>query len=143
MIGRLTGAAIFIIAALYTHAATGYEAGFGDPLGPKVFPLLLSIPTMMIGLSLVIWPGAVQPWAEPRRLLIQAAAAITLFGFAFFLEPIGYVPSTVAMIAILAMLMQARPSYALLAGLTSAPALWLLFDRFLDLPLPFFGTWIT
>lgn len=143
MIGRLTGAAIFIIAAFYSYAATGYEAGFGDPLGPKAFPLLLSIPTMVIGLSLVVWPGSMEPWGEPRRLLIQAAAVATLFGFVIFLEPIGYVPSTVAMISILAMLMQARPAYALLAGLISAPALWLLFDRFLDLPLPFFGTWMT
>lgn len=143
MICRVFGAAIFVIAALYTRAAFGYEVGFGDPLGPKVFPLMLAIPTMLIGLSLVIWPGVQFSWASPERLLVQLATVVVLFGFVFGLERLGFVPMTAAMIVALALLMQARPLQAVLTGTIAAPALWALFDLVLDLPLPFLGTWIT
>lgn len=142
MIGRLFGAAIFVIAAIYLNAALPYEVSFGDPLGPRAFPLMLAVPALLGSASLVAFPGTAQDFASGSRLLVQAGAVLCLFAFVFLLPRLGFLVATAGMVAALAMLMQTRPAAAIALGGVAAPALWLLFDRALDLPLPLLGNWI-
>lgn len=142
MIGRIFGAAIFVIAALYLNASLTYEASFGDPLGPRAFPLILAIPALVGSASLVAFPGTSEVFAQRERLIVQLGAVICLFAFVFLLERLGFLLSTAGMVTVLALLMQARPLAACVLGVTVSPALWLLFDGILDLPLPALGKWI-
>jgi putative tricarboxylic transport membrane protein len=142
VIGRIFGAAIFVIAALYLNSAFTYEVAFGDPLGPRAFPLMLAIPALLGGASMIVFPGSAEAFAVKDRMLVQLGAIISLSAFVFLLERIGFLLSTAGMVICLALLMQARPRSACLIGMIASPALWLLFDRFLDLPLPLLGEWI-
>jgi putative tricarboxylic transport membrane protein len=142
MIARMFGAAIFVIAALYLKSALSYEASFGDPLGPRAFPLMLAVPALLGSASLVVFPGACEAFAQQDRLLVQLGAVACLFAFVFLLERAGFLVSTAGMVIVLALLMQARPLAACAIGLVASPALWLLFDKVLDLPLPLLGDWI-
>lgn len=142
MIGRIFGAAIFVIAAIYLNSALTYEASFGDPLGPRAFPLMLAIPALLGSASLVVFPGTTEAFAERDRQLIQLGAVVCLFAFVFLLERLGFLISTAGMVIVLALLMQARPLAACVIGTIASPALWLLFDQLLDLPLPAIGDWI-
>ncbi len=42
MIDRIVGAVVFMISVSAFWVARGYEAGFGDPLGPAVFPQMVA-----------------------------------------------------------------------------------------------------
>ena len=141
MTDRLAGVCFFLLAAGYVWLSAGYTAGFGDPLGPAIFPRVIGIPAILLGLSLIIWPRHNAIWAGPVGLLRQAAALGLLLGYALLLEPVGFVPSTFAAVLGLGLLMGAPPVRGLLTAGIAAPGLYLLFDRLMGLPLPMIGTW--
>lgn len=141
MTDRLAGLCFFLLAAGYVWLSAGYTAGFGDPLGPAIFPRVIGIPAILLGLSLMIWPRHNAIWAGPAGLLRQAAALGLLLGYALLLEPVGFVPSTFAAVLGLGLLMGAPPVRGLLTAGIAAPGLYLLFDRLMGLPLPMIGTW--
>ncbi|QIR84629.1 tripartite tricarboxylate transporter TctB family protein [Paracoccus sp. AK26] len=141
MTDRLAGICFFLLAAGYVWLSAGYTAGFGDPLGPAIFPRVIGIPAILLGLSLMIWPRHNAIWAGPAGLLRQAAALGLLLGYALLLEPVGFVPSTFAAVLGLGLLMGAPPVRGLLTAGIAAPGLYLLFDRLMGLPLPMIGTW--
>jgi putative tricarboxylic transport membrane protein len=138
---RLAGLCFFLLAAGYVWLSTGYTAGFGDPLGPAIFPRVIGIPAILLGLSLIIWPRHNAYWAGSTGLLRQAAALGLLLGYALLLEPAGFVPTTFAAVLGLGLLMGAPPIRGLLTAGIAAPGLYILFDRLMGLPLPMIGTW--
>lgn len=138
---RLAGAAIFVIAALYAWHSATYSAPFGDVLGPSVFPLIVGIPAMILAASLVVVPAGHVEWAPRGRILRQGAALAILLGYAFMLQPLGFPLATGLLIASLGLVLGGPPWRSVLLGATIAPALWVLFDRLLGLPLAFAGTW--
>ena len=140
---RLAGAAILVVAALYTWQSQGYSAPFGDVLGPSVFPLIVGIPAMILAASLVLVPAGRVSWPAPGRIARQAAALIILLGYASLLRPLGFPLSTCVLIAALGIALGGAVWKSALLGAIIAPALWVLFDRFLGLPLAFAGTWFS
>lgn len=141
MTDRLAGVCFFLLATGYVWVSTGYTAGFGDPLGPAIFPRVIGIPAVLLGLSLMIWPRHNAEWAATDGLLRQGAALVLLLGYALLLEPLGFVPSTFAAVLGLGLLMGAPPIKGFLTAGLAAPGLYLLFDRLMGLPLPVIGTW--
>ena len=143
MSDRLAGLCFFLLAAAYLWLSTGYTASFGDPLGPAIFPRVIGIPAMLLGLTLIIWPHHNANWAGAAGLIRQGAAIAILLGYALLLEPLGFVPSSFLAILTLALLMSAPPLKALLTAAIAAPGLFILFDRVMGLPLPLLGSWIS
>lgn len=139
MTDRLAGLTFFLLAAGYLWLSAGYTAGFGDPLGPAIFPRVIGIPAVILGLSLMIWPAHNATWAGTAGLLRQGAAIALLLGYALLLEPLGFVPTTFAAILGLSVLMGAPPLSGLLTAAAAAPGLYFLFDRLMGLPLPLLG----
>ena len=141
MTDRLAGLAFFLLAAGYVWLSAGYTAGFGDPLGPAIFPRVVGIPAIVLGLTLAIWPSHNASWAGSGGLARQGAAIAILIGYALLLEPLGFVPTTFAAILGLGLLMGAPALAGFLTAAIAAPGLYLLFDRLMGLPLPLLGTW--
>lgn len=141
MTDRLSGLFFFLLATGYVWLSAGYTAGFGDPLGPAIFPRVIGIPAMILSLSLIIWPRHNATWADRAGLARQAAAVAILISYALLLEPMGFVPATFTAMLGLALLMGAPPVKALVTAGLAAPGLYLLFDRVMGLPLPLFGNW--
>ena len=140
---RLAGAAIFVIAALYTWYGRSYTASFGDVLGPSVFPLIVGIPTMILSASLLAFPTGQVEWPDRPHMLRQLAALAILVGYALLLRPLGFPIATFALVAGIAVVLGGTPLRSLLLGAVVAPALWALFDRVLGLPLAVLGTWLS
>lgn len=140
---RLAGAAIFVIAALYTWYGQEYSASFGDVLGPSVFPVIVGIPAMILSASLVVFPTGQVAWPDRSHMVRQVAALVILTGYAFLLRPLGFPIATFALIAGLGTVLGGAPVKALLLGAAFAPALWALFDQILGLPLAVLGYWFT
>lgn len=143
MTDRLAGTFFFLLAAGYVWLSAGYTAGFGDPLGPAIFPRVIGIPMMVLGLTLAIWPRHSASWSDAAGLLRQAATIGLLLAYALLLEPLGFVPSSFGAILGLSLMMGAPPIKGLLTAAIAAPGLYLLFDRVMGLPLPLIGTWFT
>lgn len=138
---RLLSAAILVIAALYTWQSQSYEIGFGDVLGPSVFPLIVGIPAMILAASLVIVPSGAVAWPPSERIVRQVAAMGILIAYAWLLRPLGFPIATFGLIAALGVVLGGAPWKATLLAAVIAPGLWVLFDQVLGLPLAFFGTW--
>lgn len=141
MTDRLAGLFFFLLATGYVWLSAGYTAGFGDPLGPAIFPRVIGIPAILLGLSLMIWPQHSADWAGSAGLIRQATAIALLLGYALLLEPLGFVPTSFAAILGLGLLMGAPPVGGFLTAALAAPGLYILFDRLMGLPLPLLGTW--
>jgi len=138
---RLVAAVIFLIAAAYYYTARDYTASFGDVLGPSAFPILVAVPTMILAGLIVVFPGDGVSWPEKHRMLRQVTALLVLLGYAVFLKSLGFPLATGLLIALMAWLMGGPVGSSILLGALSAPALYLLFDRVLGLPLDMLGSW--
>lgn len=137
---RLLGAAIFLIAALYTYYGQGYSVAFGDVLGPSVFPVIVGVPAMLLSASLVVFPSGQVEWPDRSHILRQVAALAILLGYAWSLKPLGFPLATFGLIAALAIVLGGTPVRALVLGAAMSLGLWVLFDQVLGLPLAFLGS---
>ena len=136
---RLSGVAIFLIAALYAWSAQDYTASFGDVLGPSVFPVMVGIPAMALALSLVVFPSGTTSWPSGGRLLRQAMAIGALLAYAALLKPLGFPLATAAVITAVAIILDGPVVKSVIIGLCASLSLWVLFDRLLGLPIDFLG----
>lgn len=136
MSDRITGLVLLALAVAYGVAASGFEARIGDPLGPAVFPLVLSIPLALLSLYLLLRPDPEPRWARGRPLLRQALAVLTFVAYAYVLEPLGFVVASILAVAVLGGLLGAALWRAAAAGVAISITLFVLVDRLLSLPLP-------
>jgi putative tricarboxylic transport membrane protein len=142
MTTRVLGTAIFLIAVVFLCVGSSYRIGAGDPVGPSLFPMLVSIPALALSGALIVNPRLEHPWQGRKsafRLLIGIGC---LFAYAFLLEPIGFLLATFLMFAGMAYLFGANQKQASAAAVVASPGLFILFDVVLGLPLPAFGEWI-
>jgi putative tricarboxylic transport membrane protein len=133
---RLTGLALLALAVAYGIAAGGYQAMIGDPLGPAVFPMALAITLGLLSLYLIVRPDREPDWPRGRALLKQVLTLVAFVAYAYLLEPLGFVVSTLLAVAVLGWLLGARLWQAGAAGVAIALVLFVLFDTLLGLPLP-------
>jgi putative tricarboxylic transport membrane protein len=136
MSDRLTGLVLLVLAVAYGITASGFQARFGDPLGPAIFPLVLAIPLGLLSLYLIARPDPEPEWARGRALLKQGLALIIFVAYAYVLEPLGFIVASVLAVALLGWLLGARLWQSGAAGLGIALVLFLLFNNLLGLPLP-------
>jgi putative tricarboxylic transport membrane protein len=133
---RLAGLVLLALAVAYGVTASGFQAMIGDPLGPSVFPLVLAIPLGVFSLYLLFRPDPEPDWPRGRPLLKQVLAIVALVAYAWLMEPLGFVLSTLLAVVALACLLGARLWQAAVAGAATAIVLFVLFNNFLSLPLP-------
>ena len=136
MSDRLTGLILLALAVAYGVTAGGYQAMIGDPLGPAVFPIVLSIPLGLLSLYLIVRPDREPGWPPGRALLKQVLALVAFVAYAYLLEPLGFLVSTFLAVVALGWLLGARLREAGAAGVAIAVVLFVLFDTLLGLPLP-------
>jgi putative tricarboxylic transport membrane protein len=133
---RLAGLTLLVLALAYGIAASGFQAMIGDPLGPSVFPLVLAVPLGVFSLYLLFRPDPEPDWPRGRPLLKQVLAVVALLAYAWLLEPLGFVLTTLLAVVALGCLLGARLWPAAVAGAAIAIVLFVLFNNLLSLPLP-------
>ena len=102
---------------------------------------MVGIPAMVLSALIALFPGGTTSWPERHRQLRQAVAVAILVAYAYLLQPLGFPIATGLLIASVAWLMGGPRLGSLLLGALSAPALYVLFDRVLGLPLDLLGHW--
>lgn len=136
MTDRIVGLILLAVSICYGWMGGGYEARFGDPLGPAALPVMLSIPAGLLSLALILKPDPEPDWATGGPLMRQGAALAVLIGYAFFLEALGFLLATFLAVTVLARLLRSTWLKSMLSAAITAAVLFVAFDQLLGLPLP-------
>jgi putative tricarboxylic transport membrane protein len=134
---RVLGVALATLGGAAIWAAQSLEVLFlGDPVGPKPFPTAAGVVLLVCGIAVALRPGAPIAWPTPGRLGAIALAAAALAAYALLMRPLGFVLATALAVAVSSAVFGARLWAAGVFGLAVGAALFLLFDRVLEIPLP-------
>lgn len=132
---RWLGAGFVALGAWAFWVAWSLQVPFAaDPLGPTPFPATVALVVALCGLGMLLRP--VHGFAPPERLAAPPLLVMAMIGYALLMVPLGFMPASALMATAVALLFGARPLPAGTVGVVTAVALWLLFDKLLDLPLP-------
>lgn len=135
MSGRLLGLGLVLVAAGTAWQMLWLEVPFAaDPIGPRAFPVVVAAVLAACGIAILAQPGL--PWPPAERALPGPLVVLAMAGYALLLTTLGFIPATFMLAACVALGFGASAVQAAAAAAAIAPALWLLLDRLLDLPLP-------
>lgn len=132
---RVLGALLVVLAALVFWSAQSLVVPFAaDPLGPKGFPSAVALILAACGLLILLERST--PFAWPERRFAPFLLIAVMVAYALLMEPLGFLVATAGLACGVALLFGARAWLAAVTGVVTSAALWALFDRLLDLPLP-------
>lgn len=139
---RAFAAVLLLACAALAIMAWPYQAAFSyEPVGPRAYPLLLLALLGIAALYMLIRPAAIvhsedEPRLDRQGLLKIAGCIGLLLLFAGLFEPLGFILSAILIGVPMARLYGGRWMPALLVIPLTALALYILFDRLMDVPLP-------
>lgn len=133
---RIFGLIAAIIALAYIASATQIQTSFlSDPVGPKLFPIIIGVVAGLSALFLVFRPDPEPEWPALRTLGALTAAVLVLVLYAYTLKPLGFLLPTAIAAAILSYQISPRPRYAAIAGICLSAGLFIIFKFALGLGL--------
>lgn len=136
MSDRVAGLIILSAAIWLWIAAGGVVAGYGDPVGPALFPRLVAIPLGLFALVMIVRPDPQPAWPRADALVRQAVMLGVLFGYPVLIEPLGFPLATTIGAFCLCTILGARWRPASVTSVAIGVGLFVLFDQLLGLPLP-------
>jgi putative tricarboxylic transport membrane protein len=136
---RIGATVVLLLGAGYLWEAISMEeVTIGDPLGPKVFPIIIGAIMVALGFSLLIRPAGVsrsQPFAKTAACALVLAVLLGAYGFG--IERIGYPAATFLFLLVASRLLGEKSWVAgLVIPLSVSIGVFVLFTRALDIPLP-------
>lgn len=139
---RILGLALIGLAAFAAAQAANLQIPFSyEPVGPKAFPIGLSVILVALALVLVLRPGENGHWPDKALMLKLLAVLGALLVYALLFTRLGFVPASLLAVAALARLFDASWPKALLAGILIPVGSYFLFTEALGIALPT-GTWL-
>lgn len=133
---RILGLVTMIVALAYIAGATQIQASFlSDPVGSKTFPILIGGVAALCGLVIFAQPDPDPDWPEMNGWLRLALATVVMIGYAYALNPLGFLVTTALAAGALAWMIEPRPVAAALAGAGLAGGLFVIFKYVLGLGL--------
>ena len=142
LIQRIFASVLLVVCAGLALMAWPYQAAFSyEPVGPRAFPLLM-LALMALGLIYMIFrPSPVvhseeDPQLDRQTLTKIGLCVLLLLVFAGTFEPLGFILSSALVGIPMARLYGGRwlPSIVIISLMSVA--LYLLFDKAMDVPLP-------
>jgi putative tricarboxylic transport membrane protein len=126
---------VFGALAMFAGALQIQTSFLSDPLGPKAFPLLISVVGVLAGLVIVMKPDADPNWPPAAAFGNMGIALVVLVGYAYALAPLGFLIPTMLASAAISYQISPNPKNALLTGTGLALVLFGLFKYGLGLGL--------
>lgn len=137
MSDRILGLFALLVAGAMAATAWSYAAPVEyEPVGPRAFPLLLALCMACCGVWLFARPGREEAFSRGAPLvnIVLCAAAIVVYGLLFQL--LGFVLATALMAMPVGRIFGGTWRQSALTGVGLGVALFVLFDKLLDVVLP-------
>lgn len=136
MSDRLFGVVALLASVAYFMAASNIPTGFlVDPVGPKLFPRLVSGVAALCALLIIFKPDDEPSWPSAGTWLSLAIALGTLVAYAYALKPLGFLIPTAVAATVLSFQIRPHALMAVLTGTGLSAGLFLLFKFGLGLSL--------
>ena len=136
MSDQILGGICVALAAFYVWGATQIQLSFiSDPVGPRIFPIIIAVIVGLSGLVIMLRPDPEPTWPAMGRVVEIAAAVIVLVAYAQLLPELGFVISTAVAAAFLSWRLGAGPVQAIVAGVVISLGIYAVFHLILGLSL--------
>ncbi|GIL03474.1 MAG: membrane protein [Alphaproteobacteria bacterium] len=133
---RTFGIAGLLLAALIFWRASIIEESFiQDPLGPKAFPYVIATVLALASAFIVARPDPEPDWPRLGRVIEILFAVAVMVAYAQLLPVAGFVAATSVAAAYLCWRLSTPPVWALVAGITIAVGIYVVFHLILGLSL--------
>ncbi len=133
---RILGSLSVVLAAFYVWAATQIELSFiSDPVGPRIFPMIIAVMVGLSGLVILLRPDPEPQWPAMGKLLEIGAAVLVLAAYAQLLPTFGFLLCTCVAAAFLSWRLGSTPVSSLVAGVVIAIGIYIVFKSTLGLSL--------
>jgi putative tricarboxylic transport membrane protein len=133
---RIFGLVAVIGALAFFAGALQIQTSFlSDPLGPRVFPILISAASLVCGLAILARPDPEPHWPVRAAWAAMAAALVVLVAYAYAVVPLGFLIPTALASAAIGYLIEPKPAQSVVMGVALSVVLFVLFRYGLGLGL--------
>jgi len=137
---RIFGTLICLLALAYIASATQIQTSFlTDPVGPKLFPIIVASIAFICGVAVIINPDESPSWPAPSIWISLFVATVALIAFAYALKPLGFIIPAAVVSAIISYLIHRNFMTAILTGIGLSVVLYFVFKQLLGLSLAAFS----
>lgn len=133
---RMVGAIGLALAGFFIWRATLIDEPFiSDPVGPRVFPVIVCVLVALASLVIILRPDPEPAWPATAGLREVAAGVAVFVGYAELLPVLGFVVATFIGSGFLSWRLGARAREAMVAGAAIALGIYGTFHLILGLSL--------
>jgi len=133
---RIFGLVVLGVALAYIASALQIQASFlSDPVGPKVFPLVIGGVAVLASLVLLLRPDENPEWPHGATWLHLVIALVVLVAYAYALRPLGFLLPTAVAAGVISYQISPQTRTAALAGVGLSAGLFVIFKYALGLGL--------
>ena len=143
MSDRILGILIAMVALAFFASATQLETPFfSDPVGPKLFPYIISIIAFLASFKMIITPEKNPTWPGISTFMSLIIAIIVLVFYAYSLRPLGFIVPTAICASLLSYQIKPNITASAISGILLSIGLFVIFKFFLGLGLFAFPRWM-
>ena len=125
---RIFGLVVILAALAYIASALQLQTSFlSDPMGSKSFPIGLGVVAILCGVIMIFRPEEEVDWPGPGAIIKIAISVIVMISYAYPLKPFGFLLPTTLAAGILSYLITPRLTFNIIAGISLAVGLYILF----------------
>ena len=136
MSDRIFGLIIAVVALAFFASATQLEKPFfAEPVGPKLFPYLISGAAFLAAISIIYSPDVEPAWPRFTMLTRLGMAVVVLILYAYLLKPLGFILPTILASSILSYQIKPRAIKSFITGISLSIILFVIFKYGLGLGL--------
>lgn len=136
MSDRILGGLGLLLAVFFIWQATLIQESFiSDPVGPKIFPMIIGVLVAVSSLAIFFRPDDEPEWPEFSRLFEVGLTIAVMIAYAYALPIAGFVVSTAVTAAYLSWRLGTPPVKAVIAGIAIAIGIYVVFHLILGLSL--------
>lgn len=133
---RIFGLVVVLGALAFFAGALQIQISFlSDPLGPRVFPILIAAAALLCGVVMLLKPDAEPEWPGLRNWIGMGVALVVLIAYAYALAPLGFVVPTALAAAVISYQISPRAGRAALTGACLSVGLFFTFKYGLGMGL--------
>lgn len=134
---RIAAVVLLAFSVTYGVAGSGIDYAFAsDPLGPRVFPVLLAGLLGVFSLIYLFVPGKAEDWPHGTVLMRCIALPVLVLIAALLFEPLGFAGAMFVLTAGVGRIFGASWKASLLGGLIQAGLWYFIFGYLLEVYLP-------